>query len=63
LGQFAVHIEEPVPVEEDLVVVGWPIADEGRKHQTGSALFSAGGKPLAWAAPTWFDVDPKDFAP
>lgn len=62
LGQFAVHIEEPVPVKEDLVVVGWPIADEGRKHQTGSALFSADGKPLAWAAATWFDVDPKKFS-
>ena len=63
LGQFAVHIEVPVPVEEDLVVVGWPIAGEGRKHHTGSALFRAGGKPLAWAAATWFDVDPNDFAP
>jgi hypothetical protein len=70
LGQFAVHIEVPLPVAQDMVVVGWPIidpaddpsADVGRKHRTGSALFSADGKPLAWAAATWFDVELKNFA-
>lgn len=62
LGQLAVHIEEPVPVAQDLVVVGWPIDDAGRKHRTGSALFSAEGKPLAWAAATWFDVELENFA-
>ncbi|MCU0989025.1 MAG: hypothetical protein MUE63_05440 [Xanthomonadales bacterium] len=70
LGQFAAHIEMPVPVEEDLVVIGWPIidpaddpsADVGRKHRCGSALFDAEGRPLAWAAATWFDVDPGKFA-
>jgi hypothetical protein len=69
LGQFAVHIAVPVPVVQDLVVVGWPIDDPtadptpnmGRKHLCGSALFDAGGKPLAWAAATWFDVDPVSF--
>lgn len=70
LGQFAVHIEVPATVNEDLVVIGWEIDDPGadptpnmgRKHRCGSALFDAEGKPLAWAAATWFDVDPKDFA-
>jgi hypothetical protein len=62
LGQLAVHIAEPVPVAQDLVVVGWPIDDAGRKHGTGSALFSADGKPLAWAAATWFDVELESFA-
>jgi hypothetical protein len=61
LGQFAVHITAPVPVEQDLVVVGWPIDDHGRKHHTGSALFDCNGRPLAWAAATWFDVDPGSF--
>lgn len=69
LGQLAVHIEVPVPVAQDLVVVGWPIinpgeasADVGRKHRTGSALFGADSKPLAWAAATWFDVELQNFA-
>jgi len=75
LGQLAVHIEVPVPVAQDLVVVGWPIDDPtadpsadpttnmGRKHRCGSALFSADGEPLAWAAATWFDVDLENFTP
>ncbi|RPH95711.1 MAG: hypothetical protein EHM68_12210 [Lysobacterales bacterium] len=62
LGQFAAHIETPIPVEEDLVVIGWLIDDAGRKHHCGSALFSADGEPLAWAAATWFDVDLENFA-
>ena len=57
LGQFAAHIEMPVPVEEDLVVIGWPIigpaddpgADVGRKHRCGSALFDAEGQQV-WGA-------------
>jgi hypothetical protein len=63
LGQFAVHIDKPVPVGEDLVVVGWLLDDQGRKHRTGSGLFDCSGRPLAWAAATWFDVDPESFAP
>jgi hypothetical protein len=73
LGELAVHVAEPVPVAEELVVIGWPIIDPaedptagptagpGRKHRCGSALFSADGRPLAWAAATWFDIDPKNF--
>jgi hypothetical protein len=63
LGELSVHVAEPVPVDKDLVVVGWPIDDQGRKHHTGSALFDCNGRPLAWAAATWFDVDPESFAP
>lgn len=62
LGEFAVHVDAPVPVETDLVVIGWRIDDDGRKHHCGSALYSADGQPLAWGKATWFDVDPAALA-
>jgi hypothetical protein len=58
LGEFAVHIEAPVRAGEEVVVIGWRVGDDGRKHRTASALFTADGTALAWAAATWLDVDP-----
>ncbi|MEJ8568723.1 hypothetical protein [Elongatibacter sediminis] len=58
LGEFAVHIDGTLHSGEDYIIVGWTIGDDGRKHHCGSALYSATGKPLAWAASTWFDVVP-----
>jgi hypothetical protein len=63
LGELAVHIEQTVPAEEEAVVIGWPIDDEGRKHHCGSALFTGDGRPLAWAVATWFDIDPESLTP
>lgn len=63
LGEFAVHIERPVPAGAELVVMGWPIADDGRKHPCGSALYTAGGEPLAWSIATWLEIDPATLGP
>ena len=58
LGEFAAHIAAPVRAGEEVAVIGWRVGDDGRKHRTASALFTADGTALAWAAATWFDVDP-----
>lgn len=57
LGEFAVHIAEPVPADQEHVVMAWPVGDAGRKHHTASALWTANGRALAWSAATWLDVE------
>ena len=41
------------------VVIGWVIATEGRKHHTGSALFTTAGELCAYARAIWIGVGPR----
>ncbi len=41
LGRLSAEREREVDVGERLVVVGWSLSHEGRKHQTASALIDA----------------------
>ena len=56
LGRFAAHIERPIKVGEQLVVTGWAIAHDGRKHQAGTAIYTADGQPVGWAEATWISL-------
>ncbi|MEH6566141.1 MAG: hypothetical protein V7756_12505 [Halopseudomonas sp.] len=56
LGRFAAHIEHPVPVGEQLVVRGWALRHEGRKHFAGTALYNRQGQAVAWAEATWISL-------
>ncbi len=56
LGEFAVRIERRPSVDERCVVIGWPIAAEGRKHQAGTALFGADRKLCALGLATWIEL-------
>lgn len=49
LGTFTVALHRPVPVGEDLVVVGWAARADGRKLHAASAILDAHGEPLATA--------------
>lgn len=49
LVRFNVELRAPVPAGEEHVVIGWPVAREGRKHRAGSAVLSASGEVLAVA--------------
>jgi hypothetical protein len=42
-----------VRVGELLVVTGWPIGSEGRKHFAGTALHDSDGGLVAAATATW----------
>ena len=53
LGRLTVQIRRPVPVGDELIVTGWPVAREGRKHSCGSALFDGTGRCLAIARGLW----------
>ena len=56
LGRMAVAIHAPVPVGEPLIVQGWNLGSEGRKHRAGTALHAANGRLLAVAEQLWLTL-------
>lgn len=56
LAGMTAEIIEPVPAGEPVVVVGWPVGSEGRKHHTASALLGADGRLLARARALWITL-------
>jgi hypothetical protein len=53
LGRMGVVIHAPVPAEEALIVQGWAIGSDGRKHRAGTAIHAADGRLLAAANQIW----------
>lgn len=53
LGELAARVERPLEAGERCVVIGWPVASEGRKHRTGTAVFGPEGELVARAEATW----------
>lgn len=53
LGRLAVQIEQRPLVDQPCIVVGWEIAQEGREHFAGTALFSEDGRLLAYGRAIW----------
>ncbi|MFL6623832.1 MAG: hypothetical protein ACJ8NR_14695 [Sulfurifustis sp.] len=56
LGELAARIERRPNAEERCVVLGWPIATEGRKHKVGTAVFGADGAVCAVGLATWIEL-------
>jgi hypothetical protein len=56
LGRMTASVHKDVPVGEPLIVTGWPIASEGRKHHVGTALHRPDGALVACARSTWITV-------
>ncbi|HZG44849.1 MAG TPA: hypothetical protein VEZ41_01085 [Allosphingosinicella sp.] len=59
LGSLAVVLHRPVRAGETLIVTGWPIASEGRKHRVGTALHDSSGQLAAAAIATWVTLRPR----
>jgi hypothetical protein len=57
LGRMSAVIHRRVHAGEPLVVTGWPIDSEGRKHRVGSALHDAQGELVAAAKATWITLN------
>jgi hypothetical protein len=53
LGRFTVQQIGPVKTSEPHVVVGWRVAQDGRKLLAGAALFTAAGQAVGAARATW----------
>ena len=56
LGRLAVRIDQAPRLNDEHVVVGWPLGSEGRKHGAGTALLDADGHVLARGRATWIDI-------
>ena len=57
LGRLTARIDRLPEVGERLVVIGWPMGVDGRKHFAGSALLDEAGDEVAVAAATWIEID------
>jgi hypothetical protein len=56
LGRIGVHINAPIPAGGPLIVSGWAIGSEGRKHRAGTALHDSSGRLLAAASQVWVSL-------
>lgn len=56
LGRFAASLLEPVVVGEPLIVSGWAVQHDGRKHHAGTALHREDGTPVACAIAIWISL-------
>ena len=56
LGRMSARVQRDVAAGEPLIVTGWPVASEGRKHHVGTALHDAGGALVACAGSTWITI-------
>lgn len=53
LGRMTARFDGSVRVGERCVVIGWPLAVEGRKHHAGTALFGEDGRCVGQSRQTW----------
>lgn len=56
LGRMAVTIRAPMPCGQPVVVQGWSIGSDGRKHRSGTALHDAQGRLIAVADQLWISL-------
>jgi hypothetical protein len=62
LASLTVELRERPRAGEPHVVAAWPVANDGRKHHSASALYDAGGRALAVADALWIELrDPAAF--
>jgi hypothetical protein len=56
LGRIGGRIVGSAPCGEPLVVMAWPIGEEGRKTVSASAIYTGDGRLLAGAVATWITL-------
>jgi hypothetical protein len=61
LGEFTVHIDRRVHIDEPCILLGWRLSAEGRRHRVGTALFDEDGELCARALGTW--IEPRGSLP
>jgi hypothetical protein len=57
LGEYTVHVDRCVHIDEPCIVIGWRIGISGRKYEVGTALFDYDGDLCARARALW--IEPK----
>jgi hypothetical protein len=56
LGRISAEVMRRPNVGEAMIVTGWPIESEGRKHRVGTALHDGDGRLCARAVATWVTI-------
>jgi hypothetical protein len=56
LGQLTAAIARRPAVGERCVITGWQIAQQGRKHVAGSALYAEDGTLCAQSSAVWIEI-------
>lgn len=63
LGTMTVHVLDLPEVDVAHTILAWQRGSQGRKHLSGTALYSPAGRLLARAEATWIAVDPATIRP
>lgn len=56
LGRFSARILQQTRPGEPLLVLGWPLRHDGRKHNAGTALYRLDGSIVGYAEATWISI-------
>ena len=56
LRRLTISVHDRPQVGEDLMVLGWSIAHEGRRHEVGTGLYDRDGRCLAVGHATWIEL-------
>ena len=57
LGRMSAVLHRKARAGEPLIITGWPIETEGRKHRVGTALHDSDGNLVAAATATWITLN------
>jgi hypothetical protein len=55
LAELTVHLDRLVHIDESCTVIGWRLADNGRKHEAGTAIFDEDGEVCGRARALWIE--------
>jgi len=55
LAELTVHLDRLVHVDESCTVIGWRMADNGRKHEAGTAIFDEDGEVCGRGRAVWIE--------
>jgi hypothetical protein len=61
LGRLTASLDRPLRAGRLYIVGGWRLGRTGRKHESGTAVWSADGTVCARAQATWIEIDPERF--
>ena len=53
LGRITAKVIKPVQASDQIVITGWQINVDGKKHFAGTALFNQGGECCAYSKQVW----------
>lgn len=56
LGRMTARVERDVAAGENLIVTGWAVGSDGRKHHVGTAIHNSAGKLVACARSIWITL-------